>query len=86
MAAKMGKRETFQYVLAALIVACFFAVIILLIVKAVPEQNKESLAIIVGALISAFTGVTGYFFGSSMSSAKKDETIAGIKTPDQPTV
>lgn len=71
----MKAKEIFQYVLGALIVLCFFAVIVLLIVKGVPSDNKEALLLILGALISAFTGVVGYFYGSSIGSAKKTDIM-----------
>lgn len=71
----MKAKEIFQYALGALIVLCFFTVIILLILKGVPTDNKEALLLILGALISAFTGVVGYFYGSSMGSAKKTDII-----------
>lgn len=77
---KTNTKELFQYALAALIVVGFFAVIILLVVMKIPKENIQALLLAIGALISAFSGVIGYFFGSSMSSAKKDATIANIKS------
>lgn len=74
----MKPKDVFQYVLGALIVAGFFILLVLLIRSEVPKENKDLLNLVVGALIGSFATVVGYFFGSSSSSAKKDETIGNI--------
>jgi uncharacterized membrane protein len=71
----MKAREIFQYILGALIVIGFFSLLILLIMAAVPTENKDLLNLVVGALIGVFTSVVGYYFGSSIGSAKKDEML-----------
>jgi len=71
----MKAKEIFQYILGALIVAGFFSLLILLIIAAVPTENKDLLNLVVGALIGVFTSVVGYYFGSSIGSAKKDEML-----------
>lgn len=78
----MEKKELFQYILVAFIVLGFFAVVILLMLNAIPEKNEGSLQIILGALTGAFLTIINYFTGSSLSSAKKDETIAQLKKPE----
>lgn len=78
----MKKKESYQYVLTAVIVAGFFAVVILLMLFPIPEKNEGSLQIILGALTGAFLTIINYFTGSSLSSAKKDETIAQLKKPE----
>lgn len=72
---KTNVKEIFQYVLGALVVLCFFAVIVLLIIIGVPSDNKEALLLILGALIGAFSSVMGYFYGSSIGSAKKTDLM-----------
>lgn len=82
MATNMKRKETFQYFIMATVVLCFFAVVVLLCLIAVPATNKEALLLIIGALIGSYLTTINYLVGSSLSSAKKDETIASIKTPD----
>lgn len=71
----MEGRDKFQYILGGLIVACFFALLYMLVASEVPASNKDLLNLIVGALIGSFASVTGYFFGSSAGSAKKTELL-----------
>jgi len=68
-------KQIFQYGLAALIFGALVAVIILLIVRAVPQENKDAILILVGVLASAFTAVIGFFFGSSKNSQAKDDML-----------
>jgi len=71
----MRASEKFMYGLGAVIVLCFFAVIIIMLTVSVPVSNADELNIALGALIGAFTAVVGYFFGSSAGSAKKTEML-----------
>jgi len=68
-------KHIFQYVLGALITIGFFLLLYLLLSSAVPEENKEILNIVVGALIGSFTSIVGYFYGSSLGSADKNELL-----------
>jgi len=72
----MKVRSIFQYALGALIVVGFFAVLIALVSREVPETNKDLLNLIVGALIASFASIVGYFFGSSAGSAAKTDIMA----------
>lgn len=74
----MKSKDIFQYVLGGLIVIGFFTLLYLLAVSEVPEKNKDLLNLVVGALIGSFASVVSYYFGSSSSSAKKDEVIKDI--------
>lgn len=58
--------------LSFMITLGFFAVLGVQIYRGVNHD------MMIGALIAAFTGVVGYHFGTSSSSAKKDETIRGL--------
>lgn len=69
----MRTKDIYQYVLGALVVIGFFALLIILIKKEVPAPNKDLLNLVVGALIGSFATVVGYFFGSSKGSADKNE-------------
>ena len=71
----MGSKTIFQYVLAAIIVMGIFALLGILIKTAVPEINKDLLNIVIGSLLTAFSVVVGYFFGSSLGSAEKNEML-----------
>lgn len=71
----MKYKELFQYILGGLIVAGFFALLILLIISAVPTENKDLLNLVVGTLIGSFSGIVSYFFGSSLGSSKKDQLL-----------
>lgn len=52
----------------------FFVVIILLIMKPVPDGNKDVLNVIVGFLGGGLIGgVAGYYFGASKESEKPKE-------------
>lgn len=78
-------KDIFQYALGALIVTGFFVLLYLLVSKTVPDENKDLLNLIVGALIGSFSTIVGYFFGSSAGSAKKDEIIAKQNETNTPT-
>lgn len=75
----MKNKEIFQYILGALIVSGFFALLILLVLSAVPSENKDLLNLVVGALIGSFSSIVSYFFGSSLGSSKKDELLKNEK-------
>ena len=68
-------KEISLYVLGTLISLGFFALLYLLIYTAIPEQNKDVLNLVIGALIGSFSTVVGYFFGSSKSSSDKNKLI-----------
>jgi drug/metabolite transporter (DMT)-like permease len=71
----MKAKNIFQYSLGGLIVIGFFVLMYLLLAQAVPEQNKDILNIVVGALIGSFTSIVGYFYGSSLGSADKNDLL-----------
>jgi ABC-type Na+ efflux pump permease subunit len=64
-----------KYVLASLITFGFFGLLYLLIFNEIYQENKDILNIVIGSLISAFTGVVAFFFGSSQSSQDKTEML-----------
>ena len=81
----MKPKEIAMFILGALITVCFFAVLIWLIARPMPEGNKDVLYLAIGALIGFMGTIVTYFYGSSACSAKKDETISNIATnkPDE---
>jgi hypothetical protein len=72
---KNGTKEIYQYVLGSVIVIGIIIIIGLLINNEIPEDNKDALNLVIGAIIGAFLTVVGYFFGSSLGSAKKNDII-----------
>jgi heme O synthase-like polyprenyltransferase len=68
-------KEGYMYLLGAIIVMGFFLLLYLLVYQQIPVENKDILNIVVGALIGSFTTVVGYFYGSSKSSADKNEML-----------
>lgn len=71
----MKPRQIALYVLGSLITLCFFLVLSLLIFRGIPEQNSDVLYLAIGALIGFMSSVVGYFYGSSMGSADKNEML-----------
>lgn len=71
----MKAKSIFQYLLGALIVAGFFVLMIVLVYRNVPAENKDLLNLVVGALIGSFATVVGYFYGSSLGSSEKNELL-----------
>jgi hypothetical protein len=83
--AATGKRDWFMYGLALLIIIPFFALMVYLLWGVMQPQAKDAentlkdnplVMLIVGALISGFTQVLSYFFGSSQGSSDKSRTMA----------
>lgn len=74
-----GKMDTHLYTLAYFVVACFIIVSVVLTIAMVAFPHDKNLPtdnpllmLIIGALISGFTQVLSYFFGSSKGSAEKN--------------
>ena len=71
----MKTKEIAKYILGGMIVVGFFALLILLVCKSIPEGNTEMLHMVVGALIGAFVTVVGFHYGSSRGSQDKNDII-----------
>ena len=71
----------FQFALGAIICIGFFILLYMLVKSEVPSANKDLLNLVVGALIGSFATVVGYFYGSSVGSANKDEIIKDLNKP-----
>lgn len=76
----------FQLVISALVIAGFFAFVFALFffAKAIDPSVKESLTLVTGSLIAAFTGVVGFWLGTSLSSVAKDQTISNLTKGSTP--
>lgn len=66
-----------QPILAYTSVIGFFTIIALLIFHPFPPETKDALLILLGALISTYKDVYGFFFGSSQGSEDKTAILAG---------
>jgi drug/metabolite transporter (DMT)-like permease len=75
----MKTKDYAMYVLGALITICFFIVLAFLIFKPMPEENKDVLYLVIGALIGFEGAIVTYFYGSSAGSAAKTEIMANNK-------
>jgi len=72
----MKVKDVFMYVLGAIVVLSFIAITILLIVN---PTLRDSLHLVIGAWLTAFGTVVGYFFGSSKGSAEKNDLLSNAK-------
>ncbi len=73
---KIGLNEIFMYSLGALVVLGFFITLFGLLVLEIPTGNREALYLALGTEFGAFTGVVGYFYGSSAGSKQKTELLS----------
>jgi hypothetical protein len=65
-----------QAFLAIVVTFGFFGVIAwLMYAGKIDPGVKDILLVLLGALLASYKEITGYFFGSSSGSAKKDEVI-----------
>jgi hypothetical protein len=74
-----GKLDYNLYILAWVIVLGFFGLTGMLMNITLPTGQNEVVFMLFGGLVSAFSTVIGYFFGSSRGSALKSEIIANGK-------
>jgi hypothetical protein len=74
----MKAKDVAMYVLGALIVLGFFTLLGILMFSPVPTGNNDVLNLAIGALITGFATVIGYFYGSSAGSKEKNDLL--IKT------
>lgn len=73
-----GKRDYSQEILGWVIVAGFFIVLGMRMFITIPPTQLENIGMLIGALISAFTTVVSYKYGSSQGSANKTAAINAI--------
>ena len=76
--AKTGKRDYIVPILAGVVTIGFFGLLALMFYSVVPIENRQIIDIMIGSLGTAWITIVGYYFGSSMGSQKKDETIQGL--------
>ncbi len=62
-------------ILAYSISAGYFGVLWFMMLYSVPVESQRILDMMLGSLLTSFTGIVAYYFGSSRGSAAKQETI-----------
>jgi hypothetical protein len=67
-----------QLVIGGLVVLGFFGsfVCLLFVPNVLNDFNREPVMLMIGALVSGFSGLMGFFFGSTAGSARKTELLA----------
>ena len=71
----MNNKDLYQNILGTEIDVILVVMLYLLFTVTIPQDNMNILLLIIGALISSFTTVVQYYFGSSKGSADKDKII-----------
>lgn len=80
----MGK-TIYMYVLAAIFIIGYFALIAFILLKIVPPENKEIALMLFGTLTAGVSMILSYFYGSSKGSDDKNEMLYKSTPPqDKP--
>ena len=72
-------QQMFFYLVGITFLLGFFGIVMYLIMRTIPQENREYVG---GALETLKNGailILGYFYGSAKGSADKDRVIAGMK-------
>ena len=72
---QMATRSWLPEVLAILVTAGFFGIVLYILKYGLPESGKEALLLLLGSLGAAWTSVMAFYFGSSSGSQKKTEAL-----------
>lgn len=80
---EMAVKDRMPMILGLAVNAAFFGVLAALIFKVVPQESRDILLVLVGALTASWKDTYGYYFGSSAGSARKDEIIGMRKGDSQ---
>jgi len=78
-----GPQAWYLYALAAVVVLGFFALTVTMVVKEIPPQSQNIAYMLLGGLVTGFSMVLSYFFGSSAGSAQKTAQIAELAKSGQ---
>ena len=68
-------KETYMYILGGIIIVGFFTVMVFLAVIDIPTASKDMFYIVLGALVSKFSTVVDYFYGTSKGSSDKNDLL-----------
>jgi hypothetical protein len=69
-------------ILAYLVTLGFFGMLIFMLFKIIPTENRDILNIMLGALGSTFTAIVSYYFGSTRGSEAKSAMLAQAAPTD----
>lgn len=75
-----GKKDINLYLLAWLVVLGFISLTAVISYVDIPETNSQAAFMLYGGLVSGFSSVLGYFFGSSQGSAAKNDIMERLQT------
>jgi hypothetical protein len=79
-----ANKERYMYILGGFVVGLAIAIVGCLVFYPVPVGNKDIVNVSLGALLGMAVNVVGYYFGSSKSSADKNDLLAN-NAPKPPT-
>lgn len=68
--------------LAILVTAGLFALLFVMVFHPAPDQNKDMMNVVLGAITSGWLTIMAFFYGSSATTAgrKKDDTTTTVAT------
>jgi O-antigen/teichoic acid export membrane protein len=75
---KTKRRQHAQVALGSFVCASILACFLALLYVPIPPESKEAVMLVTGAMIASFSSVVNYYFGSSVGSKTKDETIVDL--------
>jgi hypothetical protein len=78
LASQGGWNANAAAILTAINYVGFFGVLILLVMKGLPDNARELVAGMIGAIVGAYVGSNNFWFGSSAGSASKDTALKQI--------
>lgn len=68
-------KEIFMYVFAGLLMVFLFIFLFLIVTRSIPAENRDLLNTSAGVIFGWGSAVVFYFFGTSKSSADKNEIM-----------
>jgi len=83
---KIMRKDKFKYVVAGTVLFCFLLIVHALTYRSIPDVNKEIFVHTIGLVEGAVLTIVTYYFGSSSSSADKNEIISNLKSKNQTTL
>jgi hypothetical protein len=63
-------------ILAYIVTAGFFGMLVFMLFKPIPPENRDIVNIMLGVLGSTFGGIVGYYYGSTKGSEAKSAMLA----------
>ena len=75
---EVGVKDKTPAILAFFITSGFFGILAFMLKYDIPATNKTELDLILGSLGTAWIAVVSYYFGSSVGSRAKDDTIGNL--------